>query len=75
MYYIKTVGKRAHRAKAHIWNGTDTLCTMHSTGGLKDETYEFFPDPNNKVVCKNCLGVLDSITPEARQIILDNLQN
>lgn len=43
------------KGRTHIWDGSDTVCRMWSTGGLKQVKYEFLvsaPTP----ICKNCLN-------------------
>lgn len=42
-------------SKSHIWNGTDSLCRMWSTGGLSRSSYSLFNDPGANGVCKICL--------------------
>lgn len=48
-------GKPRKNARAHLWNGTDTYCTMASTGGLKIDKYSITETDYGKKVCQMCL--------------------
>lgn len=54
--FVCRVNRHGHSyGSTHIWDGSDTVCRMWSTGGLKQVKYEFLvsaPTP----VCKNCLN-------------------
>ena len=54
-YYVPRKIKRA----THVFDGTDTLCTMLSTGGLKRiDKYDLVEDcehhPNHRRICAMC---------------------
>jgi hypothetical protein len=51
-YLIRKIGAKA---KAHIWNGNDTLCRMWSTGGLKRSRFEVRQDRGAHEVCHMCV--------------------
>ena len=42
------------KGRTHIWDGSDTVCRMWSTGGLKQVKYEFLVSAPTSV-CQNCL--------------------
>jgi hypothetical protein len=42
------------KTAAHIWTGSDTACTMFSTGGLKSKKRTVYPDNGNKRICVMC---------------------
>lgn len=48
------IRKRGKSRTAHIWTGTDTVCRMASTGGLKMENYEVSVGIGNRAVCPMC---------------------
>lgn len=41
---------------AHIWVDGDTVCRMHSTGGLKLKNYAFSDSVAGREVCRNCIA-------------------
>jgi hypothetical protein len=51
LYLIR---KRGTPQAAHIWDGSDTLCRMWSTGGLKQENFEVHDSPQGRNVCAMC---------------------
>jgi len=58
LYLIRqTKGKIGKKAKAHYWDGMDTMCRMASTGGLKIERYSVFDSPMEKDICTMCKSV------------------
>lgn len=58
-YLLKFSTKRMNYISAHLWNGSDTLCTLYSTGGIKNKKlYKPFDlNLNNLPVCKMCKAV------------------
>lgn len=55
MFLVNT----AKRSKSHIWDGRDSLCTMWSTGGLKQEFYGVYREPGENGICAMCQGELE----------------
>lgn len=51
------IRKRGLKARAHIWNGSDTACRMWSTGGLKRDLFECSPDRGQHEICHMCAVV------------------
>jgi hypothetical protein len=39
---------------SHLWNGTDTVCRLFSTGGMKKKGYEVFPETGGLPICSLC---------------------
>ena len=39
---------------AHLWTGSDTVCRMFSTGGMKKKGYEVFPETGGLPICSLC---------------------
>ena len=54
---IRKDGDLTIKHKAHLWDGTDTVCRMASTGGLKMDTYKVFDSHNGKEICRICTGI------------------
>lgn len=44
---------------AHIWNGSDTLCRMWSTGGM-NKSYGIYKTPEGHEICQMCKNVMGS---------------
>jgi hypothetical protein len=55
MFLVNTI----RRSKSHIWDGYDSLCTMWSTGGLKQEFYDVYREPGDNGICAMCQGELE----------------
>lgn len=51
-YLIKVQGKK--QKTAHLWDGTDTLCRMFSTGGLNPSKYEITDHKGERGICFMC---------------------
>lgn len=57
--------KKKKKNKAHIWSDGDTLCTMWSTGGLKQmdrdgyPRFDTFDNPRGHEVCTMCRNVFE----------------
>lgn len=49
--YLVRKGKRTH-----LWDGSDTLCRMWSTSGLRQAKYKLSDEPQNKL-CSMCVAV------------------
>ena len=45
---------RKERSAAHLWDGSDTLCRMASTGGLRIEGYCAVKDRGGRRICQLC---------------------
>ncbi len=53
--------KRRHRPRvAHVWNGSDTLCRMASTGGLRLEKYVVSERMDGLVFCSMCRTAMEN---------------
>ena len=39
---------------AHLWDGSDTLCRMFSTGGINAVKYELSGDAKGRPICTMC---------------------
>src|SRR5271166_5532841 len=51
-YLVKNHGKKT---RAHYWTGSDTVCRMWSTGGLRDKSrYSVTSDDAGLPVCQLC---------------------
>jgi hypothetical protein len=50
-WFIRRKGKKQ---AAHIWDGTDTLCRMASTGGLKLSRFAVTDDKGEHDICHMC---------------------
>lgn len=56
MKYLLDVRKRKRRA--HIWTGSDTVCRMWSTGGMRRRNrYEVKDEPGEHEICQICKSV------------------
>lgn len=42
---------------AHLWNGTDTVCRMFSTGGMRKTKQRLSNSLLGKKICSMCLNV------------------
>jgi hypothetical protein len=49
-----------NRRVAHLWNDTDTLCRMHSTGGIREDKYEIIDELGDLPICTMCKNVYES---------------
>jgi hypothetical protein len=47
---------KSHKKRAHIWNGADTVCRLHSTGGIPKSKYRVADEPGPREVCQLCGG-------------------
>lgn len=47
---------------AHLWNGTDTVCRMFSTGGMRKKRQQLSASLLGKKICTMCLNVNAKIT-------------
>ena len=62
---MKYLLRKAGTGKAHYWDGLDTFCRMHSTGGIsaiKYTTVDFKPDA--QPVCTMCKNVFAKRVPQ-----------
>lgn len=50
--YLLNPTKR--KSVAHLWTGTDTVCRMYSTKGLKEERQELTETTLGKRICTMC---------------------
>jgi hypothetical protein len=41
----------------HLFTGTDTVCRMYSTGGLKKQKYAIIDDIGERSLCAMCQNV------------------
>lgn len=58
------------KARAHLWNGTDTVCRMWSTGGLKARKQFLVCDTSeNRKICHMCQTVAKKIVPSETVVI------
>jgi hypothetical protein len=48
------IRKSGTKVKAHIWNGSDTVCRMASTHGLKMDRFEVRDDRGQHEICHMC---------------------
>lgn len=57
--------KKFKKNVVHVWNGTDTMCHMWSTGGIKNkEIFEIsneYPDDTDREICKMCADNLENL--------------
>jgi hypothetical protein len=58
MWLIRKIGLKA---KAHIWDGSDTVCRMASTGLLKIEKFELRDERLHHEICQRCDPFVRSI--------------
>lgn len=58
-YLVRNAGRRAKRSRAHLWDGSDTLCRMWSTGGIKRTSYRVFSEQDGHEICRMCQHVRD----------------
>jgi hypothetical protein len=56
-YLIRGAGKGLN-ARAHLWDGVDTLCRMWSTGGLAKRKFSVQDKDLGLPVCSMCGNVL-----------------
>lgn len=48
------IRKQGAKVKAHIWTGSDTVCQMWSTGGMKQSRFEVREDRGEHEICHMC---------------------
>jgi hypothetical protein len=63
-YLIRVAGKGL-KARAHLWDGDDTVCRMWSTGGLAKRKYSVQRKDLGLPVCSMCVDVLERLNPKA----------
>jgi hypothetical protein len=57
-YLIRGAGKGL-KARAHLWDGADTVCRMWSTGGLAKRKYSVQAQVLGLPVCSMCVSVFE----------------
>jgi hypothetical protein len=56
-WLIRSKGKKQ---KAHVWTGTDTLCRMWSTGGMKPTRFQVRAERGDKEICFMCMKAMEA---------------
>lgn len=46
--------RKKKNGRAHLWDGRDTICRMHSTGGLTPNRYEVTDGAEGLKICHMC---------------------
>lgn len=65
--YLVRKGKRTH-----LWDGSDTLCRMWSTSGMRKGKYKLSDDPQNKL-CSMCVAVAQKGKRPKLRVVGDEL--
>ena len=58
MLYLLNPRKKI--SKAHLWTGSDSYCSMFTTGGMRKEKQQLFETPLGKKICLMCSNVKKS---------------
>lgn len=59
------------KARAHLWNGSDTVCRMWSTGGLRARRQFLVCDtPEGRKICHMCQAVTNKLTAQKAEGIV-----
>ena len=54
MRYLLNAKKRV--SAAHYWDGSNTLCKMYATGGMRPERQQVFDSSMGKKICLMCIN-------------------
>lgn len=56
-YGLFLVNLKKQNSVAHLWNGTDTVCKLYSTGGMSKKKKTVSTTTHGRELCATCLSV------------------